>query len=83
MVVRVDWQDADQQSVRYVFEGNWDWAELHEAFKQGRGIERSLGRRLDVILQVRADATPALNICSGHYVTNNDFVHALLQQHLR
>ena len=83
MTVLVDWHDSEQQSVTYVFEGNWDWAELYEAFKQVRGVERSAGHRVDVILKMRTDAAPHLEFCNGHYVTNNAFVHALIQQHLR
>lgn len=83
MAVRVAWHKTEQQSVSYIFEGLWNWVELYEAFKQGRGIERSIGHRVDVILQMGAEATPHLDLCDGHYVTNNAFVYALLQPHLR
>lgn len=81
MAVNVTWDNADQCCVKYVFEGKWDWNDLCEAYKEARMLERSVGRRVDVVLEMEQDAVPHAALPDCHFVTNNAFIYRLIQQY--
>jgi hypothetical protein len=78
MRVVVDWDDPDKRCIRYQFAESWDWDDLYRAFLMARMMERSVGYRVDVILDIN-DYCACLDVCQ--FVANNMFVYKLVQQY--
>lgn len=92
MPVSVSWYDDAKTIVWYDFQGKWTWDELYPEFERALEMERSVGHRVDVILDFRdthsvganalahlkriADRQPD-NIGLSVFVTQNQFMKKL------
>jgi len=73
--VQVDWDDADQQIIRYVFEPRWQWEDFFDAVTHARALMDDAPGNVGVIFDASA---PNINI-PQNALTN--FRNALLRAH--
>lgn len=52
MGIKVNWYDKDKTIVRYEFEGQWRWDDLHEAIKQVNALLESVNHPVYIIIDV-------------------------------
>jgi hypothetical protein len=52
MAIRVEWDDSDQNALRYTYEGSWNWDEFQQARKQARLLLDTVDHKVDVIIDV-------------------------------
>jgi len=49
MTVKVSWDNEIKTTIRYDFEGEWNWAEFHAAAQQAFALTRSVEHTVDTI----------------------------------
>lgn len=60
MSITVNWFDPEHTIIHYDFEGQWSWGELNEVVNQVNEMVRSVGHRVDVIIDVtNGQSTPS------------------------